>query len=219
MVVLSDNIKDLQEKGLLYLGENVEIQEQVILCLTEEGNSGTINPVYIGDNTIIRAGAIIYEGVHIGENCRIGHHVIVRSFSKIGNNVVLSHKVIIEHHSSVGNWVRISPHSHITSHVTIEDRVALGAGVITVNSKYLAWKRPDMEVKLVPPYFGYGCRVGSGTTVLSGVKIGEMSMVGAGSVVTKDIADHKVAFGNPATVQKDLYQEHQVPNGLDQIKD
>jgi acetyltransferase-like isoleucine patch superfamily enzyme len=130
---ISENVKRLIKDNLLILGENVEIQENVVLGIPEEGEPDNLNPIIIGDNTIIRAGAIIYQGVHIGSNVRIGHNNVLRSYAKIGDHTVLSHNIVIEHHASLGKWVRISPHTHITSHTIIEDSVFIGAGVVTIN--------------------------------------------------------------------------------------
>lgn len=211
---MDNTVKELIQKGLLILGENVEIQEQVLLCQREEGNLGELKPVHIGSNTIIRSGAIIYEGVSIGSNCRIGHRTLLRTNCSLGDECVISHNVVIEHHSELGNWVRISPHTHVTSRVVIEDRAFLGAGVVTINEKYLTWKNKSKESNLVPPYVEYGARVGSGSTLLAGVRIGKMSIVGAGSVVTKDIPPYKVSYGNPSRIVSDLYEEHSTPNGF-----
>lgn len=211
---ISENVERLIKDNLLILGDNVEIQENVVLGIPEEGDPDNLNPIIIGDNTIIRAGAIIYQGVHIGSNVRIGHNNVLRSYAKIGDHTVLSHNIVIEHHASLGKWVRISPHTHITSHTVIEDSVFIGAGVVTINEKYLIWNRKDEKPDLVPPHFKKGCKVGSGSTVMSGVTIGELSIVGAGSVIVKDISSYKIAYGSPARPIKDLSEKLRVPNGF-----
>ncbi|KHF27549.1 hypothetical protein MX569_01845 [Anoxybacillus kestanbolensis] len=214
MDIIQKSVERLIKEGLLILGDNVEIQENVVLGIPEEGDPDNPKPIIIGDNTIIRAGAIIYQGVHIGSNVRIGHNNVLRSYSEVGDYTVLSHNVVIEHHASLGRWVRISPHTHITSHTVIEDSVFIGAGVVTINEKYLIWNRRDAKPHLVPPHFKRGCKVGSGSTVMSGVTIGELSIVGAGSVIVKDIPPYKIAYGNPARPMKDLPEKLRVPNGF-----
>lgn len=130
--------------------------------------------------------------------------------------MALSHHVIVEHDSELGSWVRCSPHSHITSNVTVEDRVFLGAGVVTVNDKFLTWQRDDVQPSLNPPHFEFGSRVGSGSTILSGVRIGKLAMIGAGSLVTHDVPPYKMAFGNPARIHGDVPELQQNSNGPDQ---
>jgi acetyltransferase-like isoleucine patch superfamily enzyme len=65
----------------------------------------------------------------------------------------------------------------------------------------MIWRDPGREPELIPPSFGHGARVGSGVTILAGVTIGDHALVGAGSVVTKDIPAGAVAYGVPARVR------------------
>jgi acetyltransferase-like isoleucine patch superfamily enzyme len=97
--------------------------------------------------------------------------------------------------------VRCSPGSHITSSCILEDRVFLGAGVRTVNDREMIWRDPGRAPDLVPPFFGHGARVGSGSVILGGVRIGEHALIGAGSVVTRDVPARAVAYGVPARVR------------------
>jgi acetyltransferase-like isoleucine patch superfamily enzyme len=80
--------------------------------------------------------------------------------------------------------------------------VFLGAGVRTVNDRELIWRDPDRVPELVAPRFERGARVGSGSVILSGVTVGEEALVGAGSVVTRDIPSRAVAYGVPARVRR-----------------
>ena len=64
----------------------------------------------------------------------------------------------------------------------------------------MIWRDPGREPELVPPSFGHGARVGSGATILAGVTVGDHALIGAGSVVTKDIPAGAVAYGVPARV-------------------
>lgn len=178
-------------------------------------NHGQRKPIHIGDHTTIRSGSILYEGVRIGHHCRIGHGCILRREAVLGDHVVLSHYVVVEYESELGNWVRISPHSHITSRMIIEDRAMLGASVVTVNDKYLIWNHKEKESKHIPPYIGFGARIGTGSTLCAGVKIGRLALVGSGSVVTKDVPPETIVYGNPARIQRKLDSGLLTPNGLE----
>lgn len=101
-------------------------------------------------------------------------------------------------------YVRCSPGSHITSSTHIADRVFLGAGVRTRNDKTITWRDPHRKPVLVPPRFDTAAKVGSASTVLAGVSIGEHALVGAGSLVTRDIPPGALAYGHPARVHGEV---------------
>lgn len=156
----------------------------------------------IEDGAVIRAGAVIYAGTEIGENTVVGHHTLLRSFVTVGGETQLGHNLTIERATRIGRHVRCSPGSHITSSCVLADRVFLGAGVRTVNDKEMTWRDPGGRVPaLAPPVFCAGARIGSGSVILARVTIGEHALVGAGSVVTRDIPAGAVAFGVPARVR------------------
>ena len=190
------------------IGDGARVEEHVIVGRPEQGyavghvHSGAGANTLIGAGTVIRAGAIVYAGAEIGEETVVGHHTLLRSFVTIGSETQLGHNLTIERATRIGRLVRCSPGSHITSSCVLADRVFLGAGVRTVNDKEMTWRDPDgREPELIPPVFGTGARVGSGSVVLAGVSIGEAALVGAGSVVTRDIPARTIAFGNPARVR------------------
>jgi acetyltransferase-like isoleucine patch superfamily enzyme len=188
--------------------DGARVEEHVIVGRPEQGYAvGLVYPgagadTVIGAGAVIRSGAVIYAGAEIGEETAVGHHTLLRSFVTVGSETQLGHNLTIERATRIGSLVRCSPGSHITSSCVLADRVFLGAGVRTVNDKEMTWRDPGgREPELVPPVFGTGARVGSGSVVLAGVSIGEHALVGAGSVVTRDIPAGAVAFGNPARVR------------------
>jgi acetyltransferase-like isoleucine patch superfamily enzyme len=190
------------------IGDGARLEEHVLAGRPEQGYAvGHVYPgagadTVIGAGAVIRAGAIVYAGTEIGEETVVGHHTLLRSFVTVGSETQLGHNLTIERAAAIGKFVRCSPGSHITSSCVLADRVFLGAGVRTVNDKEMTWRDPDgREPELVPPVFGMGARVGSGSVVLAGVTIGERALIGAGSVVTRDIPAGAVAFGAPARVR------------------
>lgn len=156
----------------------------------------------LGCEVVVRSGAVIYAGVTIGDGTLIGHHTLLRSLVAVGQQSQLGHHLTVERASSIGAQVRCSPGSHITSSCVLADRVFLGAGVRTVNDRQLIWRDPDREPELVPPRFDRGARVGSGSVILAGITVGEDALVGAGSVVTRDVPAGAVAYGVPARVHR-----------------
>lgn len=133
----------------------------------------------VGENTKIWAFSHIMAGAVLGKNCVIGEGV------HIGNNVV------------IGDNVKIQNHSIIYEGVTIEDNVFIGPNVVTTNDIHPiaqgAWK--DRFRKTL---FKKGCSVGANSTIVCGNVVGEGALVGAGSVVTKDVEPRTVVVGNPA---------------------
>jgi acetyltransferase-like isoleucine patch superfamily enzyme len=193
--------------GGVVIGANTRIEEHVILGKPEQGYAvghsypGAGTATVVGPSAVIRAGAVVYAGVEIGPATVVGHHTLLRSFVVVGEDTQLGHNLTVERASRIGSQVRCSPGSHLTSSCVLADRVFLGAGVRTVNDRYLIWRDPERQPLLVAPSFEYGARVGSGVTVLAGVSIGEHALIGAGSVVTRDIPSGATAFGVPARIR------------------
>jgi len=183
------------------------VEEHVIVGRPELGYAVGANypgagaDTIIGEGAVIRAGAILYADVRVGSGTVIGHHTLLRSAVRVGDESQLGHNLTVERASVIGSSVRCSPGSHITSSTLISDRVFLGAGVRTVNDKTLTWRDPEHQAVLDPPRFDVGAKVGSGSTILAGVTIGEQALVGAGSTVTRDVAPGVVVYGTPATVR------------------
>ena len=149
----------------------------------------------------------ISSDVVIGKNVTIYDFVNLYGCT-IGDNSKIGTFVEIQKRASIGNNCKISSHTFICEGVTIQDNVFIGHNVTFINDKYPQavnengdlvtskdWKCIDTLVK-------EGASIGSSCTILCGVTIGKNSLIGAGSVVTKDIPDNVIAVGNPAKVVK-----------------
>jgi acetyltransferase-like isoleucine patch superfamily enzyme len=150
-----------------------------------------VKDVRLGKNVVLRDFVNLY-GCTIGDNCRIG------TFVEIQKNAVL------------GKNIKVSSHTFICEGITIEDEVFIGHNVSFINDKYpratnsngILQTEEDWE--LVPTTVKRGATIGTGCTILCGVVIGENAMVGAGSVVVRDVPANAVVAGNPARVIREL---------------
>ncbi len=143
--------------------------------------------VKLGKCVTLHAFVNLY-GCEIGENTRIGAFVEVQKGARIGSNC------------------KISSHSFICEGVTIEDGVFIGHGVTFINDLYPravagnGLPQSESDWTCISTIVRKGASIGSGSTILGGVTIGADSMVGAGSVVTRDVPPGVIVAGNPARV-------------------
>ena len=158
------------------------------ITLNEDGPLKVLRNVKVGPNTRIFNFVNAY-GCTIGDESRIG------SFVEIQKNVV------------IGRRCKISSHSFICEGVSIGDGVFIGHNVNFINDKWPAATTPDGELKTeadwtcTPTSIGDYASIGTGAIILCGVKIGARALVGAGSVVTKDVPDGATVAGNPARLR------------------
>ena len=189
------------------VGAGTVIEEHVVLGKPEHGYAvgreypGEGAETELDSEVVLRSGSIVYAGCKIGEQTTVGHHTTLRSHVDVGERSQLAHRMSIERGCRIGHGVRCSPGSHITSEVVMEDGVFIGAGVVTVNDKGMIWRDPQRSPELLAPHFERGAKIGSGSSIAAGVRIGREALVGMGSVVTRDIPDHAVAYGVPAQVR------------------
>ncbi|GAA1795337.1 DapH/DapD/GlmU-related protein [Planosporangium flavigriseum] len=186
------------------VGDDTHIGHRAIVGEPEYGYAmrqvyqGAGDTTAIGSGVVVRAGAVVYAGARIGNDTTIGHNTLLRTNVTVGSGSQLAANLTAERGTRIGDGVRCSPGSHLTADTVIADRVFIGAGVRTVNDKQLIWRDPDQEQILDPPVFEYGCKIGSGAVLLAGVTVGVRALVGAGSVVTRDVPADAVVYGSPA---------------------
>lgn len=151
----------------------------------------------------------------IAPDVRLGRNVKIFGFvnlygCEIGDESKIGAFVEIQKNASIGRNVKISSHTFICEGVTIEDGVFVGHNVSFINDKYPrsvngeGALQTEEDWKVVPTLVKKGASIGTSTTVLCGVTIGENSIIGAGSVVTTDIPPNVVAFGSPARIRRKI---------------
>lgn len=134
----------------------------------------------------------------IGEGTRIGNYVFIRDHTVIGENCTIGSYVDIEGDVRIGAYVSLQSGCYLTRGVIIEDEVFCGPRIVTMNDKQMSHRRSSLGQQRCAPRILRGARVGGACVLLPGVTIGENALVGAGSVVTRDVPDRTIAVGNPA---------------------
>lgn len=149
----------------------------------------------------VEAGAIIGAKTHIWRQAHI------RAYAQIGRECNIGKGVYVEAHVQIGSRVKIQNHVSLFKGVTIEDGVFIGPHVCFTNDLCPRAITPDGKLKgsadweVTPTLVKYGASIGAGSVIICGVTIGEFALIGAGSVVTKDVAPYTLVFGNPARPQ------------------
>ncbi|WP_040213558.1 acyltransferase [Clostridium polynesiense] len=206
-------------KKNVYIGNNVTIEDDVYIdsgsiirdnVIIKKGSFIGANSIigeYLGDffkgnnkehiciigkNSVIRSGAIIYGDVIIEDNFQSGHRITIREGSRIGKNVRIGTNSDIQHQSVIGNYVSIHSGVFVGEETIIEDFVWLFPHVVITNDP-----TPPSN-KISPVRIKRFASIAAGSIILPGVIIGENSLVGAGSVVTKNVTEGMAVVGNPA---------------------
>ncbi|MCS7139017.1 MAG: N-acetyltransferase [Crenarchaeota archaeon] len=148
----------------------------------------------IGPMCLIRSGSIIYEEVSIGSNLVTGHNVLIREGSKIGENCLIGTGTMLDGSVQIGNNVRIQSGVYLPHGTVVGDDVFIGPYACVTNDRY------PVSRNLRPVAIGNGCIIGANSTLVAGVRIGESSVVAAGSVVTEDVPPKVVVVGVPARI-------------------
>ena len=153
----------------------------------------------------------IAADVKLGANVRLSKFINLYG-CEIGDETKIGAFVEIQKKAIVGKRCKISSHTFVCEGVTIEDNVFIGHGVTFVNDSYPRATTADGSLqteadwRVEPTVVRKGASIGSGATILCNVSIGENAIVGAGSVVTKDIPPHAIVAGNPARVLRFLQE-------------
>jgi acetyltransferase-like isoleucine patch superfamily enzyme len=151
----------------------------------------------------------IAADVKLGANVRLSKFINLYGCA-IGDETKIGAFVEIQKNVRVGKRCKISSHTFICEGVTIEDNVFIGHGVVFVNDTYPratasgARLQTEEDWKVELTVIKRGASIGSGATILANISIGEDAIVGAGSVVTKDVPPNAIVAGNPARVMRFL---------------
>ena len=148
--------------------------------------------------------AEVSEQAEIGEGTTIWHQAQVREGAQIGRNCILGKGVYVDTGVTLGDKVKVQNYVSIYQGVTLEDGVFCGPHCVFVNDKWPCAINADGSLKaaedweLAPTLVKRGASIGTNAVIICGVTVGEWAMIGAGAVVSRDVPDYGLVWGNPA---------------------
>ncbi len=184
------------------IGQGSDIQGPSIIGKPPRGAKPGELQLVFGDNVIVRPFTTIYAGSTFGNDVQTGQGASIREENVIGNDVSIGTNAVLEFGNKIGNRVRIHSLCFLEM-VTIEDDVFIGPNVVFTDDPH-PMKCPRYLDCLGGVTVKRLARIGANSTILPGVTIGENTLIGAGSVVTKDVPDNMVAAGSPAKIIKSV---------------
>lgn len=186
----------------VHLGKNVIIEPFCVIGKPPKGYENGELKTVIGDNSVIRSHTVIYAGNQIGSNFQTGHHAVIREENNIGTDVSIGSLSCIEHHVDIADGVRVHSQAFVPEYSVLKSKSWIGPNVVITNAKFPRGR--NVKENLKGATIEENAKVGANTTLLPGIRIGKNSLVGAGSVVTKDVPAGVVYAGNPAKMLKKI---------------
>jgi acetyltransferase-like isoleucine patch superfamily enzyme len=185
------------------IGEGAQIHPSVVFMPYQDKKTS------IGKRTKIDSGSVIYGGVKIGNDSIVGHNTVVRFNTKVGVHSIVANLCMMEGNITMGDHSLITSNSHIAQKTTIGSYVFLSSLSITTNDREMLYYREGYSREtgthwrlLQGPTIKDGARVAVGVVIFPSITIGKQAVVGAGSIVTKDVPDYAVVYGTPATIKR-----------------
>lgn len=152
---------------------------------------------------MIHKTADVSNKAKLGKDLKVWNNAQIREYAEVGDNSIISKNVYIDCNVKIGKNVKIQNNVSIYRGVVIEDGVFIGSHVCFTNDKLPRAINPDGKLKSLSDWkitktlVKKGASIGSNSTILPGITIGNFAMIGAGSVIVKDIPDYGLAYGNP----------------------
>jgi acetyltransferase-like isoleucine patch superfamily enzyme len=191
----------------LRIGDGLVADEGVTLGYPSSRSAA--GGLVLGPGARLRSGTVLYAGVEIGSGFQTGHHVVVREGSRIGDDVAVWSNAVVDYGCVIGSRVKIHCNCYVAQFTELEDDVFLAPGVTIAND--LIPGDPASAAAMAGPHIEAGAQIGVNVTILPYVTIGRGAIVGAGSVVTRNLPPATVAYGNPAVPVRRVEELPDVP--------
>jgi acetyltransferase-like isoleucine patch superfamily enzyme len=191
--------------------ENAVVGKQPTLSPRSTARREPLEPAVIGDGSVVSTGAIVFAGTRVGARVIVGDQACIRERVELGDDVVVGRGSLVENDTTIGAMTKIQADAYITAYSTLEEHVFVAPCVVTTNDNWMG--RTEARFGNVKgPTIRRGARIGGGAILCPAVEIGEEAFVGAGAVVTKDVAARVVVVGSPARVLRDVPDEELLEN-------
>ena len=184
----------------VHIGEGAQIEGPCVIGKPPRGKARGELPTAIGRNAVIRPFTTIYAGTTIGDDFQSGQGASIREDNVLGDDVSVGTNAVLEFGNRVGSRVRIHSGAFLEL-ATVGDDVFIGPNVVFTDDPHPMGCPRYKECKGGPVVESLA-RIGANSTLLPGVRIGRNALVGAGSVVVRDVPPDTVVAGNPAKVVK-----------------
>lgn len=196
----------------VHLEDDVEVFAGAFLGKEPKGAAATARTieyerrVIIGQGSSVGPHAVIFFDVEVGAGTLIGDGASIREQCRVGSRCIIGRYVTLNYNAKIGDRTRIMDLTHITGNSVIGDDVFISVLVSTANDNEMVARRYDAD-KIVGPHIGNRVSVAEGACILPGVRIGEGAIVGAGAVVTKDVAPYSLVMGVPARFVREVRRD------------
>ena len=187
------NIKHSEDLISVTFEEDIVLEENMFFSMA---NVRICKGTFIGKGTTIRANVVINPNVHIGRNCQIGNNAFIREYVVIEDNVKIGFSTAIEPHAFIGTGTSTQGFCMISEYSSIGKNVFLGPYFNNPADNTIG--KPEGEYIANPAVIEDDCRFGSSVKITPGNTIRKGTIIGAGSLVTKDTEPNSLYYGTPA---------------------
>ena len=205
--ILGDGVT-LHENVVLYpgtvLGAGTEIFDNAVIGRPPRSAGNLVHklcenlpPARIGEGCVIGACAVLYAGCVLGDHVLVGDGAKIREGASLDNGALVAMNCTLNHDVSIGEGSKVMDLTHLTANTILEPGVFIGVIVSSSNDNAMRLKGQEVGTANVIRIRG-GAKIGSSAALLPNVEIGEHAIVGAGSVVTRDVPAHTRVMGVPA---------------------
>lgn len=191
------------------IGDNTVVGKSPMKAAISTLKPKKLPPAEIGDRCMVGSCVAVYRGSKLGEGVLVADLASVREDVEVGDFTIIGRGVAVENDTRIGRYVKIETNAYVTAHTVVEDRCFIAPMVTMTNDNFLG--RTEERFKYTKgPHLKKGARVGANATLMPGVVLGEDAVVGAGSLVKRDVPPRKVVAGVPAGLVKDTPDEQLV---------